>query len=166
MSPTPNVVIVPSHDEDIPAISGIYARHLRDGLALFETEMPTLKEMRRRRLELRSNGFPYLVAFQDDVLAGYAYAGPCRERRAYRFAVEDFICLDPAFAGRGVDRALLDALIHESEVRGFRQMMAVIGDRANHANRASIRLHQRCGFAVVGTLCPAGRRAAARPIPC
>lgn len=145
----PHVVIVPARDEDIPAISSIYAHHVRHGLASFETEPPTLKEMSRRRAELRANGFAYLAAFFDDRLVGYAYAGPYRERRAYRFTVEDSIYVDPGFLGRGIGRMLLYALLHESELRGFRRMIAVIGDSANEA---SIKLHARCGFAMAGTL--------------
>lgn len=145
----PHVVVVPSRDEDIPAIASIYAHHVRIGLASFETDPPTLKEMSRRRAELRANGFPHLVAFHDDQLVGYAYAGPYHERRAYRFTVEDSIYLDPRFVGQGIGRMLLHALLHESELRGFRQMVALIGDSAN---QASIKLHERCGFTRVGTL--------------
>lgn len=90
-----------------------------------------------------------MAAFFDDRLVGYAYAGPYRERRAYRFTVEDSIYVDPGFLGRGIGRMLLYALRHESELRGFHRMIAVIGDSANEA---SIKLHARCGFAMVGTL--------------
>ena len=159
MQPVPNVVIVPAHDEDIPAICGIDARRARAGLAPVETEAPTPKELRRRRLELRSKHFPYLVAFYDNALVGYAYAGPYRDRRD-QLTVEDCVCIDPAYAGKGIGQALLETLIHESEVRGFRRMMAVIGDRA------SVRLHRRCGFAVVGSAGSAGEiyRRAIEPV--
>ncbi len=143
-----DVPVLPARDEDIPAIAGIYAYHVRNGLASFETEPPTLKEMGQPRIELRSNGFPYLVAFCNDRLVGYAYAGPHRERRAYRFTVEDSIYMDPTYVGKGIGRILLDALVHESELRGFRQMIAVIGDSGN---QASIKLHASCGFAMIGT---------------
>lgn len=143
-----NVMVVPSRDEDIPAISSIYAHHVRTGAATFEIEPPTLREMSQRRADLRANGFPYLVALCNDRLVGFAYAGPHRQRRAYRFTVEDSIYLDPAYVGKGIGRTLLAALVHESELRGFRQMIAVIGDSAN---RASIGLHARLGFEPVGT---------------
>lgn len=145
----PDVSVVPARDEDIPAVASIYAHHVRNGLVSFETEPPSLKEMSRRRVELRANGFPYLVAFCGDRLVGYAYAAPYHERRAYRYTVEDSIYLDPRFVGQGIGRMLLHALLHESELRGFRQMLALIGDSAH---QASLKLHERCGFTKVGAL--------------
>lgn len=143
-----DVVIRSARDADLPAITRIYAHHVRHGLATFETEPPTEDEMTRRHSELVSKGFPYLVAVRDHEVLGYAYVGPYRARPAYRFVVENSIYLDPAFAGKGVGRALLDALIRAAESRGFRQMIAIIGDSANHA---SIKVHERCGFTLVGT---------------
>lgn len=144
-----NVLIIPSRDEDIPAISAIYAHHVRHGLASFETEPPTLREMSQRRAELRAHGFPYLGAFCNDRLIGYAYAGPYHKRRGYRFTVEDSVYVDPAFVGKGVGRLLLNALIHECELRAYRQMIALIGDSGNEA---SIKLHAGAGFTHTGTL--------------
>lgn len=143
-----NVLIMPARDEDIPAITAIYGYHVRNGLASFETDPPSLREMSQRRADLRAKAYPYLVAFCNDRLVGYAYAGPHHARRGYRFTVEDSIYIDPAFAGKGIGRRLLDALIHECELRGYRQMVALIGDSGN---TASIRLHARAGFEMIGT---------------
>jgi L-amino acid N-acyltransferase YncA len=96
---------------------------------------------------LLDGGFPYLVAEIDGALAGYAYAGPYRTRPAYRFTVEDSIYIDPAAQRRGVGRALLDRLIEEATRRGFRQMIAVIGDSRQ---TPSIELHRAAGFRMVG----------------
>ena len=71
-----------------------------------------------------------------------------RTRPAYRFTVEDSIYVAPQAQRRGVGRALLDRLIAELESRGFRQMLAVIGDSAQVA---SIELHRAAGFRMVGT---------------
>jgi phosphinothricin acetyltransferase len=81
-------------------------------------------------------------------VAGYAYAGPYRPRPAYRFTVENSIYLKPANHRRGVGLSLMQALLGESEKRGYRQMIAVIGDSAN---AGSIALHTRCGFQMIGT---------------
>jgi phosphinothricin acetyltransferase len=96
---------------------------------------------------LVDGGHPYLVASIDGAVAGYAYAGPYRPRPAYRFTVEDSVYVARAAWGRGVGRALLRALVDEAEARGFRQMIAVIGDEAS---AGSIALHRALGFEHVG----------------
>src|SRR6476661_1617507 len=121
------VVVRPVAPADIPAITRIYTEAVEHGTASFELEPPDEAEMTRRMQSLTAGGFPYLAAEIDGVLVGYAYAGPYRPRRAYRFSVEDSIYVDPGAHRRGVGRALLVRLIDESERRGYRQMIAVIG---------------------------------------
>src|SRR4029079_853195 len=133
---------------DLPAITAIYDEAVRFGTASFELDPPDLAEMGRRMQSLRDEGYPYLVAMRQGALAGYAYAGPYRPRLAYRFAVEDSIYIDPGAQRRGVGRALLEHLIEACERRGFRQMVAVIGDSAQ---TPSIELHRAAGFRMVGT---------------
>ena len=102
-----------------------------------------------RVAKLTAGGFPWLVAEGDGRVTGYAYAGPYHDRPAYRWALENSVYIAPDSTRRGIGRALLEALVAESESRGFRQMTAVIGDAAN---AASIGLHRACGFGHVGTL--------------
>jgi phosphinothricin acetyltransferase len=137
---------------DIPAITRIYAHAVRHGTASFELEPPDEAEMTRRMQAMLDGGFPYIVAENGgapmgQVILGYAYAGPYRTRPAYRFTVEDSIYVDPNAQRRGIGRVLLARLIEESERRGFRQMLAVIGDSAN---APSIEVHRAAGFRMVG----------------
>ena len=120
-----------------------------NGTASFELEPPDEAEMARRMTALLDDGFPYLAAEIGGTLAGYAYAGPYRPRRAYRFSVEDSIYVDPAAQRKGVGRALLTRLIEEAERRGFRQMIAVIGDSAQNP---SIEIHRALGFRMIGAV--------------
>ncbi len=143
----------PATEADIPAITRIYDDAVAHGTASFELEPPDEAEMARRMRGLLDGGFPYLAADVDGALAGYAYAGPYRARPAYRYTVEDSVYVAPDAQGRGVGRALLTALVKESEARGYRQMIAVIGDSAQ---TASIALHAACGFAYAGTLAHVG----------
>jgi L-amino acid N-acyltransferase YncA len=107
--------------------------------------------MARRMSSLIEGGFPYLVAEdQSGAIAGYAYAGLYRARPAYRFTLEDSIYIAADRRGRGIGRALLGRLIEDSAARGFRQIIAVIGDSTQQA--ASIALHGAAGFAMIGTL--------------
>jgi len=141
--------IRPATLTDIPTITRIYAHAVETGTASFELAPPDDAEMTRRMSALLDGGFPYLVAEVDGAITGYAYAGPYRPRPAYRFTVEDSVYVAPDAQGRGVGSVLLPALVEQSATRGFRQMIAVIGDSEQ---AASIALHARCGFYYVGTL--------------
>jgi len=140
--------IRPATEADLPAITKIYEHAVLEGTATFELTAPDLAEMTRRFKALKDGGYPYLVAGFDGRVAGYAYAGPYRPRPAYRFTVENSIYLDPATHRRGIGLKLLQCLIDECEKRGYRQMIAVIGDSAN---AGSIGVHTRCGFQMIGT---------------
>jgi len=140
--------IRPAVIADLPSVTEIYADAVRQGTATFELVPPDLAEMTRRFQTLVDGGFPYLAAILEGRLAGYAYAGPYRPRPAYRFTVENSVYLQPAIHRRGIGYQLLQRLITECEARGFRQMIAVIGDSAN---AASIGVHSRCGFQMIGT---------------
>jgi phosphinothricin acetyltransferase len=134
---------------DLEAIAAIYAHHVRHGTSSFELEPPDEAEIDRRRREVLARGLPYLAAEVEGRVAGFAYAGLYRPRRAYRYTVEDSIYLHPDFVRRGIGRALLGRVIEECAGLGYRQMIAVIGDSAN---AASIGLHESLGFRTVGVL--------------
>ena len=129
--------------EDIAAIAAIYAHHVEHGLASFELAAPSVDQMAQRFEGITGAGYPYLVATEGERVLGYAYASAFRTRPAYRFTVEDSVYIDPAATGRGLGRQLLQSIIAACTRAGFRQMIAVIGDSANHA---SIGLHRACGF--------------------
>lgn len=137
------VTIRPSTDADVPAITAIYGWNVLNGLGTFEEVPPDEAEMTRRRAAFLDRGLPYLVAEQDGKVLGYAYAGPFRLRAAYRYTVEDSIYVAPDAAGKGVGKALLQALIEACEGLGLRQICAVIGDSGN---AASIGVHAALGF--------------------
>jgi L-amino acid N-acyltransferase YncA len=140
--------IRPAVAADLPAITEIYGHAVRHGTATFELIPPDLAEMTRRFGALMDGGFPYLVAWLEGHVVGYAYAGAHRPRPAYRFTVENSVYLRPAIHRRGIGMQLLQRLIAESEARSYRQMIAVIGDSAN---AGSIGVHIRTGFRLIGT---------------
>jgi len=145
----------PSRDSDLETIAAIYSHHVLYGSASFETDPPSVEEMARRRSDLLRHGFPYLVAEEGGVVCGYAYAGFYRPRAAYQNTVENSVYLHPDAIGRGIGKRLLMTLVAVCETRGFRQMVAVVGDSANIG---SIRLHERCGFRRVGVLQSIGHK--------
>src|SRR5471032_2315604 len=143
-----SLAIRPATTADLPTVTEIYEHAVRYGTATFELIPPDLAEMTRRYKALVDGGFPYFVAALDGRVIGYAYAGPYRPRPAYRFTVENSVYLSPSVHRRGIGLQLLQRLIAESEARGYRQMIAVIGDSAN---AGSIGVHARCGFQMIGT---------------
>ncbi len=147
--PDSDVLLRPAEARDIAAITQIYADAVLNGTASFELTPPDQAEMTRRYEMLVRTGYPYLAAELSGAVAGYAYAGPYRARPAYQWTVENSIYVAPRFHRRGIGLALLKRLIAEAERRGFRQMIAVIGDSAQ---TPSIALHAAAGFAPVGVL--------------
>lgn len=147
------LTIRPSTDADLAAIQGIYARAVLEGTGSFETEVPDIAEMARRRAEVLGRRLPWLVAERGGEVLGYAYANYFRPRLAYRFCVEDSIYLAPTAQGQGVGRLLLAELVARCEAAGARQMLAVIGD-ANNAG--SVGVHTSLGFEHTGVLKSAG----------
>lgn len=145
----PPLLLRDSDAADIPAITAIYRREVLHGNASFEIVPPGEDDMAARRAALLAAGYPHIVAACGGEVAGYAYAGPYRPRPAYGATVENSVYVHPDHRGRGVGLALLGRLIAEAEARGYRQMVAVIGDSGN---RGSIALHERLGFRRVGTL--------------
>jgi L-amino acid N-acyltransferase YncA len=140
--------IRPTVAADLPSITAIYEHAVLHGTATFELTPPDLAEMTRRFEALTAGDFPYFAAALDGRVVGYAYAGPYRPRPAYRFTVENSVYLEPAIHRRGIGLRLMQRLIAECTARGFRQMIAVIGDSAN---AGSIGVHTSCGFQMIGT---------------
>src|SRR5258708_16002007 len=140
--------IRPTVATDLPVITEIYGHAVRHGTATFELIPPDLAEITRRFGVLMDGGFPYLVAALEGRVVGYAYAGAYRPRPAYRFTVENSVYLQPAIHRRGIGLQLLRRLITESEQRGYRQMIAVVGDSAN---AGSITVHTKSRFHLIGT---------------
>jgi L-amino acid N-acyltransferase YncA len=145
----PSAITIRSCEEDdMRAVAEIYGHHVLHSTATFELDPPSLEEMLRRRRVVVEGGYVYLVAATDSGVVGYAYAGAFHGRPGYRFTVENSVYVREGCKGAGVGTRLMQALLAECEKRPFRQMLAVIGDSAN---RASIELHRRLGFRMIGT---------------
>ena len=136
-----------SRDEDLPAITAIYAHHVLHGTGTFETEPPNEASMMARRADVLSKGLPYLVVEHDRKVAGFAYGNWFKPRPAYRYSVEDSIYLAPDLQRKGLGRALMAELLAQFEAVGIRKVMAIIGDSAN---AGSVGIHQAFGFTQVG----------------
>lgn len=143
----------PALETDAADIQAIYAVHVLNGRATFEEVPPTVEEIARRMAAITARGLPWCVAEKDGRVLAYAYAGPFRERSAYRFTVEDAVYVHSEHAGRGLGRAVLDAVIEGCVEARLHRMLALIG---GSENAASIALHRACGFTPAGSFTEAG----------
>ncbi len=140
--------------EDMPSVHDIYDHAVTHFAATYELETPSLDEMCKRRATILRRGFPYLVSEEAGIISGFAYGNMFRERMAYRFMVEDSIYLAPEAQRKGVGSALLGELMTQCTARGFRQMVAIIGDSEN--SMGSIGVHRRLGFKETGQMVGSG----------
>jgi phosphinothricin acetyltransferase len=127
-------------ETDWPAVRAIYEEGIAGGDATFETEAPPWDAWARAHT-LR------LVAEQDGEVVGWAALSPVSERCVYGGVAEDSVYVAGSAQGRGIGRALLDELVRRAEADGVWTIQAGIFPE----NDASIALHERCGFRVVGT---------------
>lgn len=145
------VVIVDAAFSDFDAIAKIYSHYVLEEVATFELEAPDRNEMFARARATREKGLPYLAAYLDDKVVGYAYAAEFRSRSAYNLTVENSVYIDKDFKGRGTGRALLEELVKRCAAAGKKQMLAVIAGDEQEV-KASVALHTAAGFEHVGVL--------------
>jgi L-amino acid N-acyltransferase YncA len=138
-----------SRDDDLPAITAIYAHHVLHSTGTFETEPPSAADMAARRADVLGKGLPYLVVEDGGTVLGFAYGNWFKPRPAYRYSVEDSIYLAAGTQGKGLGRALLTVLLERCEAAGIRKVMAIIGDSAN---AGSVGVHRSLGFTQVGVI--------------
>ena len=126
---------------DWPEVAGIYAAGVGTRNATFETVVPSWEEWDARHLAR-----PRLVGVEEGAVVAWAALSPVSTRECYAGVAEDSVYVAAGWQGQGVGRALLKELVARSEAEGLWTLQTSIFPE----NRASLALHQRCGFRVVG----------------
>jgi L-amino acid N-acyltransferase YncA len=126
---------------DWRAVEAIYAEGIATGDATFETAPPSWEEFDAGRLPEHR-----LVAVEDGEVVGWAALSPTSSRACYAGVVEHSVYVAEAARGRGVGRALMEALIAGADTAGLWTIQTSIFPE----NLASVALHERVGFRVVG----------------
>lgn len=132
--------------DDAAAIAAIYNEGIADRIATFETEPRTAAQI-AAQIRDKGNRFPTVVAEHDGRIVAWAGAGPYRPRPAYAGVAEHSVYVARSARGKGAGRAVLEALCRAYAERGFWKLVS----RIFPENAASLALHERCGFRVVGT---------------
>lgn len=136
-----NFIIDEMKKSDWKQVRLIYLEGIKTGVATFEKDIPSWDEWDAGHLKVAR-----LVARSDDAVLGWAALTPYSNRCIYGGVAEESIYIKQAYKGRGVGKALLTALIQQSEESGFWTLQAgIIRD-----NTISIALHEKCGFRIVG----------------
>jgi L-amino acid N-acyltransferase YncA len=139
------MLIRPATADDAAACRAIYAPFVADNWVSFELQVPTVGEM-QSRIVANAASHGWLIAEIDNRIAGYSYGSPHRAREAYQTSCDVAVYVDPAFARRGVGRALYDVLLPNLKERGFHAAFAGIA----LPNPGSIVLHEALGFSALG----------------
>ncbi len=136
--------------EDLPDVREIYNHYVANSTVTFDEDAMTLKEWKDKFAYLRKLGMPFIVAESSTgQILGYALVTPWKQKRAYRFTVENSIYLGAASTGKGLGPVLMQELIDRSKAAGLKEMIAVIADKGAEA---SIRMHENFGFTEIGRM--------------
>lgn len=130
--------------EDGPALLEIYRPYVEHTAVTFEYAVPSPEEFTNRVRHVLE-GYPYLAAEREGELLGYAYASPFKGRAAYDWAVETSIYVRQGAHGRGVGRALYEALEGALKRQHVQNLNACIA----YPNPESIAFHERLGYQTV-----------------
>jgi phosphinothricin acetyltransferase len=135
---------------DLPHIREIYNYYVANSTVTFDEDAMTLAEWRDKFYYLNKQGMPFIVAVSPaEQILGYALVSPWKQKKAYRFTVENSIYLGAASTGKGLGRELLGELITRSKSAGLKEIIAVIADQGADA---SIKLHRDFGFEEIGRM--------------
>jgi L-amino acid N-acyltransferase YncA len=131
--------------DDAEQIQAIYAPFCRDTPVSFETQPPTVDEMRQRIVKTLSS-LPWFVCDDGRQIVGYAYASQHRERAAYRWSVDVSVYVREGQRRSGFGRALYTSLLNSLRLQGFYNALAGV----SVPNPASVGLHEAMGFQPLG----------------
>lgn len=123
------------------AILEIYQHGIDTGNATFETEVPSPEALEEKFLS-----HSRIAAIEEDKVIGWAALSPTSQRDCYKGVAEVTVYVHKNHQGQGVGKMLLKELIRQSEANGIWSLLSVI----HQENRASIHLHEQCGFRVIG----------------
>ena len=130
---------------DAAAIAAIYNQGIEERHATFETELRTVEHITAQLAE-KGDKYPTVVVERAGTVVAWAGVGPYRDRSCYAGIAQHSVYVERSARGTGAGRAALDGLCHECAARGFWKLLS----RIFPENTASLALHERVGFRVVG----------------
>jgi len=142
-----------AHVTDAEAIRAIYNVEVLESTVTFDL-VPRSHDDQREWLAAHSGAHPAVVAVADEEVVGFGSLSPYKDRPAYSTTVEDSVYVHRDWRRKGVGRLLLGELLGLATTHGFHAVIArIVGD-----HDASIALHERCRFTLVGVEKEVGRK--------
>jgi phosphinothricin acetyltransferase len=139
-----------AQEQDLPDIQEIYNYYVMNSVVTFDENKMSLSSWKKKFAYLQKLNMPFIVAVSPgQQVLGYALVTPWKQKRAYRFTVENSLYLRAASTGKGLGKALMQELISRSEAVGLKEMIAVIADGGAEA---SLKLHEDFGFKEIGRM--------------
>jgi L-amino acid N-acyltransferase len=139
--------IRPAKREDLPAILEIYNDAVLTTTATYDYEPRSLEHRLAWFEDHVNNGYPVFVAEDENrKIVGWSSLSRFHDRKGFRYTTENSIYVTASQRGRGIGRQLLEPLIESARRQNYRVIIAAI----DAENSASIKLHERYGFEVVG----------------
>ena len=136
--------------DDVHRILEIYNFHIKNGLANFEEEPLKYRVFLNFTKNILKSNLPFIVCEENKCILGFAYLSKFRNKSGYRYTFEDTVYVDDKYIGKGIGSLLLNHLIKKSSQNSqIKNIIAVIG---GNKTEASIRIHQKNGFDMIGVL--------------
>ena len=135
-------------EKDLPAIRDIYNDAVRNTTAIWNEQPVDLANRLAWFNARQAQGYPILVAVENDEVTGYSSFGDWRPFEGFRYSVEHSVYVRNDQRGKGLGPRLMQVLIERERSAGKYVMVAAI----ESGNQASIRLHERLGFVTTGQM--------------
>ena len=136
--------------DDVHLILEIYNFHIKNGLANFEEVPVKYTVFLNFTKDILKLNLPFIVCEKNKSILGFAYLSKFRNKSGYRYTFEDTVYVDNRYIGKGIGSLLLNHLIKKSSQNSqIRNIIAVI---SGNQTEASVRIHQKNGFVMIGSL--------------
>ena len=141
------IIIRTATGADAADLVSIYGPYVLETAVTYEYEVPSVEEF-RGRIENTIKNYPYLVAMEDSIILGYAYASSFHPRAAFRWSAEVTVYIRKEAHGRGIGRMLYEKLEESLKKQNVQTVIALIAD----PNPESVAFHEKLGYHVAGRL--------------
>ena len=150
-----NIFIRNIKDTDIEAINSLYNNYIRETPFTFDIKEKTLSQKKEWfKIFKKDSPFQCVVAYENDILIGFASSRPFRDKEAYESSIETSVYISKKYIGKGFGKLLMQDLLNKIDGYSINRAYAFITE----PNNASERLHTLLGFKKIGVLNNVGKK--------